>query len=120
MYCEHCQATVSDKSYHCKTCNRCVDEFDHHCVFLNNCIGKQNYSTFIRLLLILICHMSLNMVIGIILMIKLDDGFRWVALSFNILSFIVCVEIVVLAVFHCYISFVLYKSTLEVLKGDKK
>jgi hypothetical protein len=57
--------------------------------------------------------------IGINLIIKLEDGFRWVALSYSILSFVVFIEIVVLAIFHCYISFFLYKSTLEVLKGDK-
>ena len=50
--------------------------------------------------------------IVITLMVKVEDVFRWVALSFNVLSFVVFVEIVVLAVFHCYISFVLYKSTL--------
>lgn len=111
---------MEERSYHCKTCQRCVEEFDHHCVFLNNCIGKQNYSRFLRLLLTLIAHTSINMGIGLSMYVQLNDFYRWVALAYAILSFLVFVEIAVLAVFHCYISFVLYKTTLEVLRGDKK
>lgn len=25
VHCAHCEANVSEKSYHCKTCDRCVD-----------------------------------------------------------------------------------------------
>jgi hypothetical protein len=119
--CVRCEVKVSEKSYHCKTCDRCVEEFDHHCVFLNNCIGKQNYSAFFRLLLMTICHMSLNMGIGLSMFVQLEQGdsFKWIALAYTILSFLVFAEITVLAVFHCYISFCLYKTTIEVLRGEK-
>lgn len=61
--------------------------------------------------------MSLNMGIGLSMLVQLDDTFKWVALAFAILSFLVFLEIMVLAFFHCYISFCLFKSTLQVLRG---
>jgi len=118
--CHQCCALVSQKSYHCNTCKRCVDEFDHHCVFLNNCIGKRNYSTFFRLLLTMLAHTTLNIAIGLSMCLSLDDSYKWVALTYALLSFVVFLEIAVLAIFHCYLSFVVYKSTLEVLRGDTK
>ena len=116
--CYRCDVKVSRDSHHCNTCNRCVDHFDHHCVFLNNCIGGQNYSIFFRLLLSLILHMTMSISIGIIMFIELSDGFRWVGLTYTILSAVVFIEVLVLAVFHCYIGFCLYKTTLQVLRGD--
>lgn len=36
------------------------------------------------------------------------------------LSILVFLEVTVLAVFHCYISFILYKTTLQVIRGESK
>jgi uncharacterized membrane protein len=95
-----------------------VDGFDHHCVFLNNCIGKENYTPFFRLLIVLIIHTTMNITIGLIMFFSIDDGFKWVGLVLSGLSFLVFLEVTVLAIFHCYISFVLYKTTLQVIKGE--
>jgi palmitoyltransferase ZDHHC1/11 len=116
--CHRCQATVSEKSHHCNSCQRCVDNFDHHCVFLNNCIGGQNYALFGQFLLSLILHLGLAMAIGIIIVAKIHNEDRWVALAFLVLSFAVFAEVAALSMFHCYISFCLYKTTLEWLRGD--
>lgn len=116
--CPRCECNVGEDSHHCTACNRCVEGFDHHCVFLNNCIGKQNYTSFLRFLIALIIHTSLNISIGFILFVEVDDGFRWVGLALALLSVLVFLEVTVLAIFHCYISFILYKTTIQVLKGD--
>jgi hypothetical protein len=57
--------------------------------------------------------------ISVWLSLTLSGSYRWLAVSFGALSFIVFAEITVLAIFHCYISFYLYKTTLQVLKGDE-
>lgn len=62
--------------------------------------------------------MTTSIVIGLILTIELKDGFRWVALTMIIISFLVFVEVLVLAIFHCYIGFCLFKTTLQVLRGE--
>ena len=64
--------------------------------------------------------MSLNIGIGVTLFLKLDGTSKWVALSYAVLGCVVLIEIGGLAVFHCYISFCLHKSTLEVIRGDRK
>jgi hypothetical protein len=110
---------VAVSSYHCQSCQRCVEGFDHHCSFASNCIGSRNYSIFIRLLLGIIIHTSTNIGIAVWLGLALGGSYKWLAVAFGSLSFIVFAEITVLAVFHCYISFCLYKTTLEVLKGDQ-
>ncbi len=58
------------------------------------------------------------MVIGLIMTVEVANGFRWVGLALAILSLVVFLEVTVLAVFHCYISFCLYKTTLQVLRGE--
>lgn len=58
------------------------------------------------------------MVIGLIMAVEVSNGFRWVGLALAILSLVVFLEVTVLAVFHCYISFCLYKTTLQVLRGE--
>ncbi len=58
------------------------------------------------------------MVIGLIMAVEVANGFRWVGLALAILSLVVFLEVTVLAVFHCYISFCLYKTTLQVLRGE--
>lgn len=87
-------------------------------MFLNNCIGKSNYTPFFRLLIVLILHTTINITIGLIMFFCLDDGFRWVGIVLTGLSFLVFMEVTILAIFHCYISFVLYKTTLQVIRGD--
>ncbi len=117
--CELCQCKVAVSSYHCHSCGRCVEEFDHHCTFANNCIGKKNYSIFIRLVLAIIMHTSFNMGISTWLGLTLDGSYRWLAVAFGGLNFIVFIEMTVLGIFHCYISFCLFKTTLQVLKGEE-
>ena len=58
------------------------------------------------------------MVVGLIMAVEVANGFRWVGLALAILSLVVFLEVTVLAVFHCYISFCLYKTTLQVLRGE--
>jgi hypothetical protein len=116
--CEECKVRVASTSYHCHSCNRCAEEFDHHCTFANNCVGKANYPIFIRLLISIIIHTSSNIGIGVWLALAREDAFRWVAVPFAVLSLVVFLEITVLAIFHCYISFCLQKTTLQVLRGD--
>ena len=60
------------------------------------------------------------MSIGLIMFLELTNGFKWVGLAYAILSFLVFIEVMILALFHCYISFCLYKTTLQVLRGDKE
>lgn len=81
-------------------------------------MGKENYPIFIRLLLAIIIHTSSNIGIAVWLALAREDAFKWIAVTFGALSLIVFLEITVLAIFHCYISFYLHKTTLEVLKGD--
>lgn len=117
--CELCQCKVAKSSYHCQSCKRCVEEFDHHCTFVNNCIGKENYSIFIRLLLGIIIHTSSGIGIAVWLILTLNDSYKWIAVVFAALNAIVFLEVTVLAIFHCYISFCLYKTTLQVLRGEE-
>lgn len=116
--CELCQCKVAQSSYHCQSCKRCVEEFDHHCTFVNNCIGKENYSIFIRLLLGIIIHTSSGIGIAIWLILTLNDSYKWIAVAFAAINAVIFLEVTVLAIFHCYISFCLYKTTLQVLRGD--
>ena len=67
----------------------------------------------------MIFHTTLSMSIGIIMFLEITDNQKWIGLVLTVLCFIVFVEVMVLAVFHCYISFCLYKTTLQVLRGDK-
>jgi len=61
--------------------------------------------------------MIISIVIGLILFIELTTGFRWVAIAMIAIAALVFVEVLVLALFHCYIGFCLFKTTLQVLKG---
>ena len=67
----------------------------------------------------MIFHMTFTIAIGFIFFAELEDGFRWVALVWAIFGLLVFIEVTVLAIFHCYISFWLYKTTLQVLQGNK-
>ena len=112
VWCPACRANVHVYSYHCKRCNRCSDEFDHHCKYLNNCIGKKNYKYFFMILLSLIVYLTLGIGQGVWLFLEKDNEYRWAGLAFAIYCALLMPWIVVLAVFHCYISFFLYKTTL--------
>ena len=59
---------------HCGQCNKCVKGFDHHCLWLNNCIGIRNYSKFIALVIVYLCHaiFSLNLAISVHYLEQLD------------------------------------------------
>lgn len=116
--CVECDRNVLKNSYHCRACQRCVEGFDHHCVFLNNCIGKRNYSSFFRLLMTIILHTTLLITIALIVVVERSGYERWLALGMAVMSLLVLLEVSVLAIFHCYISFVLYQSTLEYLRGS--
>ena len=62
--------------------------------------------------------MTISIVIGLILTLELTTGFRWVALVWIVLAALVFLEVLVLALFHCYIGFCLFKTTLQVLRGE--
>lgn len=57
--------------------------------------------------------------ISVWLGLTLEGSYRWLAVAFGGFSFIVFAEITVLGLFHCYISFCLFKTTLQVLKGEE-
>jgi hypothetical protein len=57
--------------------------------------------------------------ISVWLGLALNGSYKWLAVAFGALNFVVFAEITVLALFHCYISFCLYKTTLQVLKGEE-
>jgi len=59
--------------------------------------------------------MSLNMGMSVWLGMALEGAYRAVSIIFGVLSFAVFLEIGVLTVFHAYISFYLYKRTVEIL-----
>lgn len=69
LYCEHCESYVISSSRHCKICDRylcesfrCVDRFDHHCIWINNCIGRENYSTFMVMIIAVFLHMLVYLI----------------------------------------------------------
>ena len=49
--CRSCKLHKPARSKHCSICGVCVTRHDHHCVWLNNCVGRQNYFSFLALLL---------------------------------------------------------------------
>lgn len=64
-------------------------------------------------------HTSVNMGVSVWLGLTLEGSYRWLAVAFGGLNFIVFAEIAVLGMFHCYISFCLFKTTLQVLRGEQ-
>lgn len=63
--------------------------------------------------------MGSNMGLSLWLVLECQDASRWIALALGILSFLVFIEIAVLAIFHAYISAILFKRTVEVLAPEK-
>jgi hypothetical protein len=64
-------------------------------------------------------HTSVNMGISVWLALTLEGSYRWLSVAFGGLNLIVFAEIAVLGIFHCYISFCLFKTTLQVLRGEE-
>ena len=117
-WCSICRADVHKYSYHCKSCNRCAEEFDHHCKYVNNCIGKKNYVNFFRIVISLTSFLLTQIGQGLWVLICIEGSIRRVGLALVILSGLIVPVLVYLAIFHCYISFWDYGTTLKYLKGD--
>ena len=117
VYCTVCRKNVHVYSYHCKSCQRCAEEFDHHCFFLNVCIGRKNYANFFRIMLTLIFFLIINIGEGIWIALTGEDQ-RWIAVAMAILAGLILPAVLTLIIFHCYISVCLYKTTLEVIRGE--
>lgn len=112
-WCKRCNSMVHTYSYHCKRCDRCVEEFDHHCKFVNNCVGKQNYSVFYRFILALIMFLMLALGQGLWVVLASPAAQRWVGLALAVLSGLFMLPLLYLALFHCYISFWGWGTTLR-------
>jgi hypothetical protein len=54
----------------------------------------------------------LNFGQGLWVYLQNEDKYRWVGLALAIFCALIFPEVIGLAVFHCYISFFLYKTTL--------
>lgn len=52
-WCSECEVYRPLRCSHCLDCNRCVLMNDHHCRYLGNCVGKQNYRSYLVVLLAL-------------------------------------------------------------------
>ena len=101
-------------SHHCSTCGRCTEDFDHHCKFLNNCIGKHNYEVFIRLLSLNLLYFTISIgeSIWVLAAAIRNSSVReaippsfYVIIGLIFISVILFISILILEVFHCYISF---------------
>lgn len=119
VYCIECRKNVHVYSYHCKSCKRCAEEFDHHCIFLNVCIGRKNYANFFRILMTLTFFLIINIGEGIWIALAGEEK-RWIAVALAILAGLILPEVLGLIFFHCYLSVCLYKTTLEVIRGELK
>ena len=75
---------------------------------------------FWKFLLWMFIHMALGIAIDLVIFVEEEGWNRWLALAFVIVQFVVLVEVAILGIFHCYIGLCLYKTTLQVLRGDKK
>jgi hypothetical protein len=95
-----------------------VEEFDHHCKYVNNCIGRTNYAAFFRIVINLTVFLMLEFGQGLWVCLANADEGRWVGLSLVCLAGVVAIPLLYLAVFHCYISFWEYGTTLRYLRGE--
>jgi hypothetical protein len=50
--------------------------------------------------------------------VVMSDRSRWLGVSLAVLSGLIIPEVIGLMGFHCYISICLYKTTLEVIRGE--
>lgn len=73
---------------------------------------------FFRLVISLIFFLLLQIGQGLWVIITLNDNNKWVGLTLVILSGLIVPFLVYLAIFHCYISFFEYGTTLRYLKGE--
>ena len=51
--CKKCNTSRPKRAHHCSYCNKCILKMDHHCFILNKCIGQNNYSYFIRYIIMI-------------------------------------------------------------------
>ena len=49
--CRTCFLLKPPRSKHCSICNVCVAKHDHHCIWVMNCLGRENYFSFLSLLM---------------------------------------------------------------------
>ena len=94
-----------------------MEEFDHHCKFVNNCIGRANYASFFRIVINLTVFLLLECGEGIWVAVQSLDERRWVGLALACLAGLATIPLLYLALFHCYISFWEYGTTLRYLRG---
>lgn len=73
---------------------------------------------FFRILMSLILYLILQIGQGIWVIIKSDQNRRWIGLPLAVIAGFVLPSLVYLAIFHCYISFFQYGTTLRYLKGE--
>ena len=57
---------------------------------------------------------------GIWVVVIVEDYRRWIAVGFITLSTVLLILILYLVIFHCYISFFKYGTTLRYLRGEYK
>jgi len=75
FFCEACSTHVQDNAKHCGACNRCVEKFDHHCRWLNNCVGKANYTTFFKLICVVLLMCLYHIAFNVFVIVQLyKDG----------------------------------------------
>ena len=73
---------------------------------------------FFRIVISLIVYLILQIGQGLWVIIMSFDNKRWVGVPIVVISGFILPSLIYLAVFHCYISFFEYGTTLRYLKGD--
>ena len=124
-YCRVCRSSVNERSYHCGRCNRCTDGFDHHCLYLGSCIGKGNYEVFIRILLCFIFHLLSLIAQAAWVFHEIEENgeanleslSRWGLIPIIIISSLTLIAVLVLYVFHIYISCCVDLTTVEFISS---
>ena len=121
-YCKTCSIYRPARSSHCRACDNCVEVFDHHCVVLNTCIGKNNYKWFFGLLVGVTLLGGMN-ICGLFLFFFYNDGedrdkrsrniyivvendtfLVLVAVLLTLAIFLMTLFVLLLCLFHSYIS----------------
>lgn len=73
---------------------------------------------FFRLVISLIFFLLLEFAQGLWVFISLGDRYKWAGLALFIVAGVIVPFLLYLAIFHCYISFFQYGTTLRYLKGE--
>ena len=121
-YCKTCNIYRPARSSHCRNCANCVEVFDHHCGVLNTCIGKNNYKWFFGLLVgvtllggLNICGLFLFFFYNggedrakrsrnIYIVVENDTLLVLVAVVLTLAIFLMTLFVLLLCLFHSYIS----------------